>query len=48
MPYKIEGNRVMHYKGGKWTTKQVCKNNANAKAAVRLLRGVEHGMKVKK
>ena len=43
-PYKVLGNKVMHQKGGKWSIKQTCKSNANAKAAVRLLRGVEHGM----
>lgn len=48
MPYRVVGNKVLHQKGGKWSIKQTCKSNANAKAAVRLLRGVEHGMKVKK
>jgi hypothetical protein len=44
-PYKIVGNKVMHEKGGKWSVKQTCKNPANAKAAVRLLHGIEGGMK---
>jgi len=43
MPYKIEGNNVMHKKGGKWKVKQTCSSPENAKKAVRLLRGVEHG-----
>jgi hypothetical protein len=44
MPYKIVGNKVMHQKDGKWSTKQTCQSHANAVKAVRLLRGVEHGM----
>ncbi len=48
MPYKIIGNKVMHQKGGHWSTKQTCKTHANAVKAVRLLQGVEHGMKVRK
>ena len=45
MPYKVDGNRVLHYKDGKWSTKQVCSSNSNAKAAMRLLYGIEGGMK---
>ncbi len=37
MPYKREGNKVLHLKGGKWSVKQVCKSAANAAAAIRLL-----------
>jgi len=48
MPYKIIGNKVMHKKGGKWTVKQTCKSHANAVKAVRLLQGIEHGMKPRK
>lgn len=33
----------MHQKGGKWSVKQVCKSPASAKAAMRLLEGIEHG-----
>lgn len=44
MPYKRKGKVVYHYKGGKWRVKQVCKSEAAAKAAIRLLYGVEHGM----
>jgi len=48
MPYKIEGSKVLHMVGGKWKVKQTCKSHAAAESAVRLLHGVEHGMKVKK
>lgn len=43
MPYKRIGNKVYHKKGGKWKVKQTCKNKENAEAALRLLRGLEHG-----
>ena len=33
----------MHEKGGKWTVKQVCSSPTAAKAAMRLLEGIEHG-----
>lgn len=45
MPYKVQGNRVLHFKGGKWKVKQTCRSNAAAKSALRLLQGVEHGWK---
>ena len=45
MPYKVSGNRVMQKKGGKWSTKQICGSPEAAKAAMRLLHGLEHGMK---
>jgi len=48
MPYKVEGNVVYHKKGGKWVVKQRCKSHEKAKAAMRLLYGIEHGMKPKK
>ena len=48
MPYKVQGNRVMHKKGGKWTVKQTCRSNAAARSAMRLLYGIEHGMKPRK
>jgi len=44
VPYKIVGKKVYHKKGGKWSVKQTCKSVANAKKAIRLLRGIEHGM----
>ena len=43
MPYKRSGKSVMHFKGGKWSVKQICKSEAAADAAINLLRGVEHG-----
>lgn len=43
MPYKVVGKSVMHYKGGKWSVKQRCSSVSNAKSALRLLQGVEHG-----
>lgn len=45
MPYKREGKRILHQKGGKWVTKQICKSIAAAKAALRLLYGIEAGWK---
>ncbi len=48
MPYKRVGSTVMHQKGGKWSKKQKCGSPAAADAAIRLLRGVEHGMKARK
>jgi hypothetical protein len=43
MPYKRVGNKVMHKKGGRWSTKQTCASPAAASRAIRLLQGVEHG-----
>lgn len=43
MPYKVVGNRVMHKKGGKWTTKAQAKSPAAAERQRRLLEGIEHG-----
>jgi len=48
MPYKIVGRTIYHKKGGKWSIKQKAKSVANAKAAMRLLHGIEHGMKPRK
>jgi len=45
MPYKREGRKVLHKKGGKWKVKQTCASPAAAKKAINLLRGVEHGWK---
>ena len=47
MPYKIQGNKVLHKKGGKWSVKQTCRSNAAAKAAVRLLHMKGYGSKGK-
>ncbi len=43
MPYKVSGNKVMHYKDGKWSVKQTCSSHANAVKALGLLQGLEHG-----
>ena len=43
MPYKIAGKKVMHFKNGKWSVKQVAKSHANAIKTVALLQGLEHG-----
>ncbi len=43
MPYEIRGNNIYHYKNGKWSVKQRSTSKANAKKAMRLLQGVEHG-----
>uniref|UniRef100_A0A6H1ZHB1 Uncharacterized protein n=1 Tax=viral metagenome TaxID=1070528 RepID=A0A6H1ZHB1_9ZZZZ len=48
MPYKRSGNKVMHKKGESWKVKQTCKSSAAAESAIRLLRGIEHGMQPKK
>lgn len=45
MPYKVEGNKVMHEKNGKWSVKQTCKNHEAAMSAMRLLQGIDHGWK---
>ena len=43
MPYKIEGSKVLHKKGGKWSVKQTCSSPEAAKKALCLLRGIEGG-----
>jgi len=43
MPYKRVGNIIYHYKNGKWSVKQTCSSAEKAKAALRLLQGLEHG-----
>jgi len=45
MPYKRKGSVVYHQKNGKWSIKQRTSSPANAKKAMNLLRGVEHGWK---
>lgn len=47
MPYKIEGKKVMHKKEGKWSVKQTATSRENAVKTVNLLRGIEHGIKVR-
>lgn len=48
MPYRRSGSKVLHKKGGHWTVKQTCASPAAAEKAIRLLRGLDHGMKLKK
>ncbi len=43
MPYKIDGNNVLHQINGKWKIKQRCGSHSAAMAAMRLLQGIEHG-----
>jgi len=43
MPYKLVGKTIYTKSSGKWKKKQTCKSVANAKKALRLLRGLEHG-----
>lgn len=43
MPYKVEGNNLMHFKNGKWSVKQRATSHENAVKAMRLLEGLEHG-----
>jgi hypothetical protein len=43
IPYKLVGNTIYHFKGGKWSPKQKATSAKNAKSALALLRGVEHG-----
>ena len=45
MPYKVVGNKVMHKKGGKWSTKQTCGSHEAAVDAMQLLQGIKHGWK---
>ena len=42
MPYKRKGRVVLHKKDG-WSVKQKTKSVKNAKKAMNLLRGIEHG-----
>lgn len=48
MPYKVIGTKVYHKKAGKWSLKQTARSKDKAFATIRLLQGLEHGMKVKK
>jgi len=43
MPYKRKGKVIYHKKGGKWSIKQRATSIENAKKAMRLLQGLEHG-----
>ena len=48
MPYKIKGKQVLHFKAGKWSVKQTATTHAKAIATIKLLQGIEHGMKLRK
>lgn len=37
MPYKVEGKKVLHKVGDKWTVKQNCSSHENAIKAVAIL-----------
>jgi len=41
MPYKVEGNQVLHKKEGEWKVKQTCKSHDAAIRAMRLLYAIE-------
>lgn len=43
MPYKRIGQKIYRKRKGKWELKQTAENIPNAKAALRLLRGIEGG-----
>jgi hypothetical protein len=45
VPYKRIGRKIYHKKNGKWSVKQTTTSIENAKATMRLLEGIEHGMK---
>jgi len=44
MPYKRIKSKIYTKATGKWRLKQTCKSEASAKRALRLLRGIEHGL----
>lgn len=48
MPYRVIGDKIYSKSSGRWRLKQTAKNAANAKAALRLLYGIEGGMGLKK
>jgi hypothetical protein len=48
MPYKLDGNNIMHQVNGKWKVKQKCASHESAVSAMRLLQGIEHGWKLTK
>ncbi len=41
MPYKRIGTKIYRYRNGKWSVKQKCQNVNTAKAALRILKGLE-------
>jgi hypothetical protein len=48
MPYKRIGKKVYHKVNGHWRVKQHATSIVNANKTIRLLYGIEHGMKVRK
>ena len=48
MPYVRKGKTIYKKVGGKLKKKQTAKSIENAKKAIRLLRGLEHGLKPRK
>ena len=48
MPYKREGRKVFHKVKGRWKLKQTATSIEKAKAIIRLLQGIEHGMVLRK
>ena len=44
MPYKRVGKTIYSKASGKWRKKQIARSVDSAKRALRLLRGVDHGM----
>ena len=48
MPYKLIGKTIYSKASGKWRKKQTAKSRVSAKRAMRLLQGLEHGMKRRK
>lgn len=43
MPYKIIGDVIYSKASGHWKKKQTCSSYPNAKKALKLLQGLEHG-----
>ena len=43
MPYKRVGNKIFTKRTGNWNLKQTCSSAENAKKAMGLLQGIEHG-----
>ncbi len=41
MPYKCNGNKLMHKKGGEWSVKQVCGSHAACLKAAGLLYAID-------
>ncbi len=41
MPYRCDGNKLMHKKNGEWSVKQTCTSHANCLKAAGLLYALE-------